>query len=232
MRVASGTSLLLTGSGLYWILSSQLIASFSVLAPELLRSTALGTTLVLIVGIISSAAGLWIIHQDLDNLMELFNRGTGWLFTIPLLLAAADVFLTLFGLSIGSRIMELNPFVNSAVQLGTAALAPFILSYMALSEGVALLMLDVGRKLFPVSDAWKFLPYSAVCGAASVGPLSNMVLIANPDLGWPSYLLAAFGAVLLTVLVFRQLQRGRLVRRIESGSENNKKALGLRSPTN
>ncbi len=204
MRVPSGTSLLLVGSGLYWILSSQLIASFSVLAPELFRSTALGTTLVLIVGIISSAAGLWIIHQDFDDLTELFNQATGWLFTIPLLLAVADVFLTLFGLSLGSRVMELNPFVNSAVQLGTTALAPFILSYMALSEGAGLLLLGVGKRLFPVSSSLTFLPYSAICGAASLGPLSNMALIVNPDLGWLGYLLGASGAVLLTFLVFQQ----------------------------
>ncbi len=155
-------------------------------------------------GIISSGAGLWIIHQDFDDLRELFNQDTGWLFTIPALLAVADVFLTLFGLSLGSRTMELNPFVNSAVQLGITALAPFILSYMALSEGAGLLMLGVGRRLFPVSSSWTLLPYSAICGAASLGPLSNMALIANPDLGWLGYLLGASGAVLFTLLVFQQ----------------------------
>ncbi len=207
LKPPSGTGLLLTGSGLYWILSSQLIASFSVLAPEVFRSTALGTTLVLIVGLVSSGAGLWIIHQDFDDLKELFNQGTGWLFTIPLLLATADIFLTLFGLVPGSRIMELNPFVASAVQVGTVALFPFIISYMALSEGVGLLLLGFGKNFFPVSRSWKFLPYSAVCGAASIGPLSNLALIANPDQGWPSYLLGASGGLLLTVLVFWQLSR-------------------------
>jgi hypothetical protein len=160
------------------------------------------------VGIISSAAGLWIIHQDIDDLTELFSQGAGWLFTIPLLLVSADVFLTLFGLSLGSRVTELNPFVSSAVQLGTMALAPFILSYMALSEGVALLMLGLGRKLFPVSGSSKFLPYSAVCGAASVGPLSNLALIVNPNVGWGGYVLAALGGAVLTVLVLRSLVAG------------------------
>ncbi len=174
------------------------------MAPELFRSTALGTTLVLIVGLVSSGAGLWIIHQDFDDLKELFSQSTAWLFTIPVLLAVADVFLTLFGLSLGSRTMELNPFVSSAVQLGTTALAPFILSYMALSEGAGLLMLGVGKRLFPVSSSLTFLPYSAICGAASLGPMSNMVLIVNPDLGWLGYLLGASGAVLFTFLMFQQ----------------------------
>ncbi len=207
MKVPSGTSLLLVGSGLYWILSSQLIASFSVLAPELFRSTALGTTLILIVGIISSAAGLWIIHQDFDDLRELFNQDTGWLFTIPLLLAAADVFLTLFGLSFGSRVMELNLFVNSAVQIGTTALAPFTLSYMALSEGAGLLMLDVGRKLFPVPGSWKFLPYSAVCGPASLGPMSNLALLGDPDVTWAAHVLGAIGATLLSLFLYLHFRR-------------------------
>lgn len=212
MRIPSGTSLLLLGSGLYWILSSQLIASFSVLAPELFRSTVLGTTLVLIVGIISSVAGLWIIHQDFDVLTELFNQRTGWLFTIPLLLVSADVVLTLFGLSLGSRITELNPFVASVLQLGAAALAPFILSYMALSEGAGLLMLAVGKRLFPVSSSFTFLPFSAICGAASLGPLSNIAFTVNPDLGWLGYFLGGVVAVLLTLLVFQQLGKSTKVR--------------------
>ncbi len=139
---------------------------------------------------------------------ELFRQGTGWLFTIPLLLVSADVFLTLSGLSLGSRVTELNLFVSSAFQLGTTALAPIILSYKALSEGVAMLMLGLGRKLFPVSGSSKFLPYSAVCGAASVGPLSNLALIVNPNVGWGGYVLAALGVAVLTVLVLRSLVAG------------------------
>ncbi len=209
MKVPSGTSLLLVGSGLYWILSSQLIASFSILAPELFRSTVLGTTLVLIVGIISSTAGLWIIHQDFDDLTELFNRDTGWLFTIPILLAAADLFLTLFGLSLGSRIMELNPFVASAVQVGAIALLPFVVAYVALSEGLGLLMLHIGKRLFGFGGARSVLPFSAVCGAASIGPMNNFLLLLAPTLVSISFVFGAVGATLLAVLVYRGLSQAR-----------------------
>ena len=174
--------------------------------------------MVLVVGVISSAAGMWTVQGDFGELEVLFNQEDGWLFTVPILLVVADITLTMIGLAPGSRIVELNPFVASAVVLGTAALAPFILSYMALSEGVALLMLSLGKRLFHTSGSLRYLPYSAICGAASLGPLSNMALIANPDLGWLGYLLGAFGAVLLTVLVFRQIGK-RAGQMVEIGAQ-------------
>jgi len=63
-RIPPGASLLLIGSGLYWILSSQLISSFTVLTPGLFQADALGASLITVVGIISATAGLWIVRLD------------------------------------------------------------------------------------------------------------------------------------------------------------------------
>ena len=210
MKLPSGTALLLAGSGLYWILSSQLIASFSVLAPEVFRDVSLGTTLILAVGVTFTAAGFWIVHYDLDYLNEILTWRCGWVFTIPIILAAADVFLTLLGLAQGSSVVELNPFVASAVEVGTIALAPFVVSYVALSEGLALLMLYVGVRLFGSSGSRRFIPFSAVCGAASLGPFNNLSILAVSSLGWGSYVLVILGASLIAVPVYKAASKGSL----------------------
>src|SRR5690348_18403285 len=137
-RIPPGASLLLIGSGLYWILSSQLISSFTVLTPGLFQADALGASLIMIVGIISATIGLWIIRVDVEELRGLFARPDGWIFTVPLALVAADMYLTLIVLSTNSQIVELNPFVSSAIAIGATALVPFIISYLSLSHGLGL----------------------------------------------------------------------------------------------
>src|SRR5437879_7880719 len=147
-RIPPGASLLFIGSGLYWILSSQLISSFTVLTPGFFQTNELGTSFITIIGIVSATVGLWIVKVDFDELRALFSRRDGWIFTVPLALVSADVYLTLTVLSTNSQIVELNPFVSSAIAIGAAALVPFIVSYLALSQGLGLFMLCVGSYLF------------------------------------------------------------------------------------
>src|SRR5437660_12594145 len=94
-RLPPGASLLLIGSGLYWILSSQLISSFTVLTPGLFRGSELGASLIAIVGIVSVTLGLWIVNVDFDELRSLFSRRDGWIFTAPLALVASDSYCNL-----------------------------------------------------------------------------------------------------------------------------------------
>jgi uncharacterized protein DUF5658 len=145
----------------------------------------MGLTLVLITGITCLVSGLWIIPIDFDELARLFSRSDGWIFTIPLALVVTDVYLTLTGLSQGNR--ELNPFVASAVQIGPWAVVTFVVSYMALSEGLALGMLSIGKWLFGVGRPSRFMPFALTCGAASFGPVSNSELLAFPGAGPGSY---------------------------------------------
>src|SRR5207245_937674 len=121
-RIPPGASLLLIGSGLYWILSSQLISSFTVLTPGLFQANALGASLITVVGIVSATTGLWMLQVDFDELRSLFSRRDGWIFTVPVALVAADVYLTLIVLSTNSQIVELNPFVSSAIARGAPCL--------------------------------------------------------------------------------------------------------------
>src|SRR5207253_7192868 len=176
-RIPPGASLLLIGSGLYWILSSQLISSFTVLTPGFFQTNELGTSFITIIGIVSATVGLWIVKVDFDELQTLFSRPDGWIFTVPLALVAADVYLTLTVLSTNSQIVELNPFVSSAIAIGAAALVPFIVSYLALSQGLGLFMLRVGSNLFGPLKSWRYLPFVSICGAAAFGPASNLVLL-------------------------------------------------------
>jgi len=145
----------------------------------------MGLTLVLITGIACLVLGLWIIPTDLEELSKFFSRSDGWIFTIPIALVVADTYLTLIGLSKGN--WELSPFVASAVQIGPWAVVPFVVSYMALSEGLALGMLSIGRWLFGVTRASRFMPFALICGAASFGPVSNTELLAFPGAGPGSY---------------------------------------------
>jgi hypothetical protein len=201
-------ALILIGSGLYWILSSQLIFSFTALAPGLLQSAPYGMSLVAVVGVIASGAGLWIVHVDLDELGRLFGRNDGWVFVIPIALVASDAYLTLVALSFNSQTVELNQFVASAIQFGASALVPFVLSYLALSEGLSLLMLKIGDSLFGGSRA-KFLPFALICGAASFGPFSNLLGIAFGYVTSLVYVLGLMGAGLLAALVYRTLANAR-----------------------
>jgi hypothetical protein len=145
----------------------------------------MGLTLVLITGIACLVLGLWVIPIDLEDFARLFSRSDGWIFTIPIGLVVADIYLTLVGLSKGS--WELNPFVASAVQIGPWAVVPFVVSYMALSEGLALWMLNIGKWLFGVVQQSRFMPFALTCGVASFGPVSNSMLLMFPGAGSVSY---------------------------------------------
>ncbi len=204
VRTPPGLALILIGSGLYWILSSQLISSFTSLAPGLLESVPYGTSLVAAVGVIALGGGLWIVHLDFDKLQRLFARNDGWIFVVPMALVVSDVYLTLFALSLSTQIIELNPFVASAVVFGASALVPFVLSYIALSEGLALLMLKIGDWLFTESKS-RILPFALVCGAASFGPFSNLLGIVFGYVTSLVYILGLVSAGLLAALVYRTL---------------------------
>jgi hypothetical protein len=205
-RVPSGLSLLLIGSGLYWILSSQLISSFTVLTPGLFQTNASGGLLITIVGIISTSIGLWIVQADFDAFRRLAARVDGWIFTVPLALAASDIYLTLIVLTTSSQIVELNPFVSSAIGIGTAAIVPFMVSYLALSQGLGLFMLRVGSYLFNNSKS-RYLPFILICGAASFGPASNLALLVDSRAGLLSYLVAGTGSTLVSLILFMKIKQ-------------------------
>ena len=204
VRTPPGLALILIGSGLYWILSSQLISSFTALAPGLLGAVPDGMALVAVVGVIALGVGLWIIHIDFDELQRLLGRNDGWVFIVPIALVALDTCITLTVLSFSSQIVELNPFVASAIGYGASALVPFILSYLALSEGLALLMLKIGDWLFAGSKS-RVLPFALICGAASFGPFSNLWGIGLGFVTSLAYLFGLMTAGLLAALVYRRL---------------------------
>ena len=192
---------------MYWILSSELISSFTVLTPGQFQTDALGTLFITVVGIICTAVGLWIVHVDFDELRNLFSRRDGWIFTVPVGLAAADVYLTLIVLSTSSQIVELNPFVSSAIGIGAAALVPFIVSYLALSQGLGLFMLRIGSYLFGPLKSYRYLPFVSICGAAAFGPTSNLALLIYPTAGLVAYLMGALGCVMLPMFLFTKIKK-------------------------
>jgi hypothetical protein len=206
-RIPPGASLLLVGSGLYWILSSQLISSFTVLTPGLYQADALGASLITVAGVVSATVGLWIVKVDFDELGSLFSRVDGWIFTVPLALVAADLYLTLIVLSTNSQIVELNPFVSSAIGIGAAALIPFIVSYLALSQGLGLFMLRVGSYLFGPLKSSKYLPFVLICGVAAFGPTSNLVLLLDPNAGLIAYFFGALGSATLSLILFTRIEK-------------------------
>jgi hypothetical protein len=206
-RIPPGASLLLVGSGLYWILSSQLISSFTVLTPGLFQADALGASLITVAGVVSATVGLWIVKVDFDELRSLFSRVDGWIFTVPLALVAIDVYLTLVVLSTSSQIVELNPFVSSAIGIGASALIPFIVSYLALSQGLGLIMLKVGSYLFGPMKSYRYLPFVLTCGAAAFGPASNLVLFLNHKAGVSAYSIGALGCAMLSLILFSRVKR-------------------------
>jgi len=217
-RIPAGSSLLLIGSGLYWILSSQLISSFTVLTPGLFEADALGGSLITVVGIISAIMGLWIVRVDVDEFRGLAARRDGWIFTVPLALASSDVFLTLVVLSTSSQIIELNPFVSSAIGIGAIAVTPFIVSYLALSQGLGLFMLRMGSYLFGSSKSYKYLPFVLICGVASFGPASNLVLALDPNAGMAAYFLGALGCCTVSIFLFTHIE----TRRRDAGKAKSK----------
>ena len=209
MKIPPGLGLLLVGSGLYWVLAGPLIGWFSILNPAQIHLSQLGVTLVIATGIVCLALGLWIIPTDLEELSSLLYRSDGWFFIIPVALVVADVYLTLYGLSQGA--WELNPFVSSAVQIGPWALVPFVVSYMALSEGLALGMLSIGKWLFGVVRPSGYMPFALVCGAASFGPVSDAELLAFPRAGSANYLVGTtIGMITLSLGIYLHFRRTRL----------------------
>ena len=209
MKIPPGIGLLLVGSGLYWVLAGPLIGWFSVLNPTQVHLSQTGITLVLVTGIACLVIGFWIIPVDLEELAKLFFRNDGWIFTIPIALVVADIYLTLIGLSQGS--WELNQFVSSVVQIGSWAVVPFVVSYMALSEGLALAMLSVGKWLFGVARTSRYVPFALVCGAASFGPVSNAELLAFPAAGAANYFVGmTIGMIALSVGVYLHFRRTRV----------------------
>ncbi len=209
MKIPPGIGLLLVGSGLYWVLAGPLIGWFSVLNPEQVHLSQMGITLVLVAGIACLVLGFWIIPIDFEELAKLFFRNDGWIFTIPIGLVVADIYLTLIGLSQGN--WELNQFVSSVVQIGSWAVVPFVVSYMALSEGLALAMLSVGKWLFGVARPSRYMPFALICGAASFGPVSNAELLAFPRAGSANYFVGVtIGMITLSVGIFLHFRRMRV----------------------
>lgn len=205
MKIPVGSGLLLIGSGLYWVLAGPLIGWFSVLNPLEIQLSQIGLTMILVTGVCCLVLGLWIIPSDLASLYELFSRSDGWIFTVPIALAVVDIFLTLIGLSQGN--WELNPFVASAVQIGPWAVVPFLASYIALSEGLALWMISLGKALFTPSTALSSLPFVLVCGAASFGPISNLILLATPAFSQLSYSIGAAVTIGLSLGLYQHFRR-------------------------
>ncbi|MBO0887792.1 hypothetical protein J2P12_01685, partial [Candidatus Bathyarchaeota archaeon] len=116
---------------------------------------------------------------------------------------ATDLYSTLINLSSNAQSVELNPFVSSALQYGTTALVPFLVSYIALSQGLALLMLETGRALFGVSTRMSILPFAMICAASSFGSFSNIIGVALGFVTLAVYLVAGVGSSALAFIVFR-----------------------------
>ena len=205
MRIPPGTSLLLIGSGIYWLLSSQLISSFTVLFPGLFQSLPSGQLAIKAIGTISLATGFWIIRTDLDELRRLTDTRMGFLYVLPIALVSLDLYSTLVNLSQNSQVMELNPFVASAIQYGSAAVFPFLISYLALSQGLALLMLRTGKWLFGNIRSVRNLPFVVICGASSFGPFSNLSGMA---FGYQAtiYVLGVLSSSVFSILIYANLK--------------------------
>lgn len=214
MRKPAGMSFLLIGSGLYWILSSHLISSFTVLLPELFQFNASGQMLTTIVGIVSVVAGLWSVNTDVDEFRSLADGPWGYVYVLPVVFVAFDILSTLVALSANSGTTELNPFVSSAIEYGFAALAPFLVSYLTLSQGLAILMLRTGRWLFGESNWMRVLPFAIVSGISSFGPLSNSIGMAVGFEGWTAYVLAAVASAALVFGITRVLKTAIALRTI------------------
>lgn len=206
MRIPPGVSLLLIGSGLYWVLSSQLISSFTVLTPGLFQSFPSGQILITIVGILCLIAGLWTVNKDLNEFRNLANSPAGHIYVLPVAFVSLDLCSTLASLSLNSSTIELNPFVSSAIQYGFAAIAPFLISYLALSQGLAILMLRIGSWLFGESEWMRVLPFALICAVSCFGPFSNMLGLVLGYEGFLVYVFAALTSGVLAVQVCKVLR--------------------------
>ena len=191
---------------MYWVLAGPLIGWFSVLNPLQIQLSQLGLTMILVTGICCLVLGIWNIPIDLASVYELFSRDDGWIFTVPIILAVTDIFLTLIGLAKGN--WELNPYVASAIQIGPWAVVPFLVSYMALSEGLALVVLSVGRKLSGADRTLGYMPFALVCGAASIGPANNIELLISVNADPTSFVVAMIiGMMALSGGIFWHFRR-------------------------
>ena len=206
MRLPPGASLLLIGSGLYWVLSSQLISSFTVLTPGIFQSLPSGPILITTVGTLCLGAGLWTVNEDLDEFRKLANSLAGHVYILPLAFVSLDIYSTLVTLSLSSTTVELNPFVSSAIQYGFAATAPFLVSYLALSQGLAILMLRIGAWLFRESGWMQILPFALICAFSSFGPFSNLLGLILGYEGLLVYVLAGLASGVLAVEVCKILR--------------------------
>lgn len=204
MRLPSGVSFLLIGSGIYWVLSSQLISSFTVLLPGLLDSLSSSSNPVTLIGIISIVAGLWIVDTDFDKIRSLAEGRLGIVYVIPILFAALDLYSTLASLSFESQTVELNPFVASAIQFGPVALVPFFISYLFLSQGLGLLMVSLGGILDRESPG-RFVPYALICGISSFGPISNLSGLGIGYVSVFAYVFGVVGSAIMAIVVYRTL---------------------------
>ena len=178
--------------------------------PLQIRLSQLGLTLLLVTGICCLVLGLWIIPRDLASLYRLFSRDDGWIFVIPIGLVVVDVFLTLIGLSKGH--WELNPYVASAVQIGPWAMIPFVASYIALSEGLGLLMLSLGKWLFTSSSPSTFIPFALISGAASFGPLNNLALLTLDGASSLAYVFGITGIAGLSLGIYLHFAKQQFLR--------------------
>ena len=175
------------------------------LNPAQIHLSQTGLALILVTGIACLGLGLWIIPTDFEELTRLLSRSDGWIFIIPIALVVADIYLTLIGLSQGNG--ELNPYVASAVQIGPWAVIPFIVSYIALSEGLALWMLSLGKWFGALRNS-QYLPFALVCGAAAFGPVSNAELLAFPGAGAVTYSIGVtVGTMTLSVGMYLHFRR-------------------------
>ena len=206
MRISHGVSLLLIGSGLYWVLSSQLISSFTVLTPGLFQSLPSGQILITVVGIFCLIVGLWSVNNDLDEFRHLANGPAGLVYVLPIVFVSLDVCSTLTSLSLNSGTIELNPFVSSAIQYGFAAMAPFVISYLALSQGLGFLMLRFGSWLFGELAWVRVLPFALICAISSFGPFSNMLGMVLGYEGLLVYVLAGLTSAVLAVEICKVLR--------------------------
>jgi hypothetical protein len=196
MKLA-GLSFLLTGSGIYWILSSQLIGSFTVLAPNIFDPSSYGNMVILFLGILCTGIGLGTINNDVDKIFVLLNqRPDGWIFTLPICLASLDIIISMIGITTG-QVRELNPLISMAIGIGPYGIAVFFVSYLALSTGLSVLMLDIGAKFFGPENITQYIGFAMVCGIASFGPFANIWLLTTGST-FGLYLLG--GAILAAVL--------------------------------
>lgn len=151
-------------------------------------------------------AGLWTVNKDLDEFRILANSPVGHVYVLPIAFFSIDISSTLVSLSLNSSTIELNPFVSSAIQYGFVAIAPFLISYLALSQGLEILMLRIGTWLFGESRWMRVLPFALICAVSSFGPFRNMLGQVLSYEGLLVYGLAGLASRVLAVEVCKVLR--------------------------